>query len=454
MNDPHRTVRRLIWLYFWLLLFEGALRKWLVPGLSNALLIVRDPVVVAIYALALRDRIFPTSGFVLWTLILAAFSFLASFSGIGTFPVTVYGLRANFLHLPLIALMPRILRGEDVRRMGYALLLLLTPMALLAVKQFIAGPNSAWNVGAGGEVGGQLFAAVGRVRASGTFSFATGLTTYLAVSTAFLIYDLLGPRGYPRWLTFSAVPAIALALVISGSRTAVISVAIVCFLGLVVGVRRPAQIAAAFQLILLSAIAVAGLAWGTAIFHQGMEVHRQRFEGGGGVREGILMRFGQEFVAAGDALSNAPALGMGLGVGTNVGAELLRGHREFSLGEGEWQRVILESGVVLGGCYIALRVAMLFSVAGRALLAYRAGRILPLLLVGAGGLDLANGQFGQPTTLGFSVFVAGLALTATQPEKTLSPAQLLPSKPANAEVPGRSAYAERLHGSNERNDAS
>ncbi len=453
MSDSQKTVRRLVWLYFWLLLFEGALRKWLVPGLSNALLIVRDPVVVAIYALALRDRIFPISGFVLWTLILAALCFLTSFAGIGTLPVTIYGLRANFLHLPLIVLLPRILRIEDVRKMGFALLLLLTPMALLAVKQFIAGPNSAWNVGAGGEVGGQLFAAVGRVRASGTFSFATGLATYLAVSAAFLLYDLLGPRGYPRWLTYSAVPAIALALIISGSRTAVISVAIVCFLGLLVGVRSPAQIAAAFQLILLSGVAVAALAWGTSIFHQGMEVHRQRFEGGGGVREGILMRYGQEFISAGGALSNATPLGLGLGVGTNVGAALLRGHREFSLGEGEWQRVILESGVLLGGSYILLRVAMLFSVAGRALLAYRAGRILPLLLVGAGGLDLANGQFGQPTTLGFAVFVAGLALTATEPETTNSPSSPLPPQPAKTEVRGRSVYAERLHGSNEKNDA-
>src|SRR5579871_6825378 len=78
MNDFTRTLRRLIWLYFWLLLFEGALRKWFVPGLSNALLIVRDPVAVAIYALAVRDRVFPASGFILWTGVLAALGFLAS----------------------------------------------------------------------------------------------------------------------------------------------------------------------------------------------------------------------------------------------------------------------------------------------------------------------------------------------------------------------------------------
>src|SRR5438309_4530609 len=50
-----RHIRALIWLYLVLLIFEGALRKWIVPQLSNPLLIIRDPVVIAIYMLAL-DR--------------------------------------------------------------------------------------------------------------------------------------------------------------------------------------------------------------------------------------------------------------------------------------------------------------------------------------------------------------------------------------------------------------
>jgi len=457
MSDSHRTLRRLIWLYFWLLIFEGALRKWLVPGLSNALLIVRDPVVIAIYAVAIRDRVFPTSGFTLWTILLAAICFLASFAGIGNIAVTVYGLRADFLHLPLIFLMPRVLRHEDIRRIGYALLALAGPMALLAVKQFQAGPSSPWNVGAGGEVGGQLFAAVGKVRASGTFSFATGLATYLSLCASFLLYDLLGPRSYPRWLTLSAIPAMALTLIISGSRTAVLSVGIVCCLGVVVGVRRPAQIRAAFQLVVITAVVVGGLALWTNLYREGMEVQRQRFESGGGVREGILYRFGQDFVAAGDALNSAPALGLGLGVGTNVGANLLSGRRQFVLGEGEWQRVLFESGVVLGGLYLALRVAMLFAVAARSVLAYRAGQLLPLLLVGAGGLDLATGQFGQPTTLGFAVFAAGLAFAAARREDAVAPVP--PPSPATPEpvpatpgVRGQSSYAERLHGAGEKDE--
>ncbi|MDR3404569.1 MAG: hypothetical protein P4L99_18855 [Chthoniobacter sp.] len=457
MNSSPTALRRLIWLYFWLLIFEGALRKWFVPGLSNALLIVRDPVVIAIYALAIRDRLFPVSGFILWNLVLAVLCLLASFAGIGTIAVTVYGLRADFLHLPLAFLMPVVLRAEDVRRMGLALLLLLVPMTLLAVLQFKGGPNSAWNVGVGGEVGAQLYAAAGKVRASGTFSFATGLATYLALSTAFLLGDWLSRRSYPRWLTVAAIPALALTLGVSGSRTAVISVTIVCSLVLYIALRRPAQMRGAVLFVLLAVTAVVALAWLAPVFLEGVAVQKERFQSGGGVEQGIIVRYGQDFVAAAGALSNAPPLGLGLGVGTNVGAKLLQGHVEFALGEGEWQRVILESGAVLGALYIALRTGMLLYVTLVALQAYRQGRILPLLLVGAGGLDLATGQFGQPTTLGFAVFTAGLALTAARPETaTATPPLAQRSAPPPATVPttirGRSAYAERLYRSEEKKE--
>src|SRR5438477_2726438 len=69
-----RNIRRLIWLYLWLLIFEGAFRKWIVPGLSSPLLLVRDPVVLAIYFLALRARLFPQNVFVVTLEILAVLS--------------------------------------------------------------------------------------------------------------------------------------------------------------------------------------------------------------------------------------------------------------------------------------------------------------------------------------------------------------------------------------------
>ena len=70
-NPTIRNIRRLIWLYFWLLLLEGALRKWVVPQLSNPLLIIRDPVVLLIYVLAIRARVFPRNAWVFSLAIIA-----------------------------------------------------------------------------------------------------------------------------------------------------------------------------------------------------------------------------------------------------------------------------------------------------------------------------------------------------------------------------------------------
>ena len=80
-----RRIRQLIWLYFWLLLIEGALRKWVVPRYSNPLLLVRDPVMLGIYFYAIRGHVFPKNVWVisLWVigcLSLVGTIFLARFS--------------------------------------------------------------------------------------------------------------------------------------------------------------------------------------------------------------------------------------------------------------------------------------------------------------------------------------------------------------------------------------
>src|ERR1700751_2375155 len=78
MPSSVRSMRLLIWLYFWLLLFEGALRKWIFPAWSAPLLIARDPVVLTIYVIALAKGIFPFNPFVVPGISLAGLSFGAS----------------------------------------------------------------------------------------------------------------------------------------------------------------------------------------------------------------------------------------------------------------------------------------------------------------------------------------------------------------------------------------
>src|SRR5438552_17998719 len=65
----HR-VRQLSWLYFWLLLIAGALRKWVMPRYSNPPLRVRDPVLLGIYFYTIRAHGCLPHAFVtlLWTI--------------------------------------------------------------------------------------------------------------------------------------------------------------------------------------------------------------------------------------------------------------------------------------------------------------------------------------------------------------------------------------------------
>src|SRR5205085_10782875 len=78
-ETARRYIRHLIWLYFWLLLVEGALRKWVLPDLSNPLLVVRDPVVLAIYLLSFRARVFPKNAWVAAIVVMAILTTLATF---------------------------------------------------------------------------------------------------------------------------------------------------------------------------------------------------------------------------------------------------------------------------------------------------------------------------------------------------------------------------------------
>jgi hypothetical protein len=74
------------------------------------------------------------------------------------------------------------------------------------------------------------------------------------------------------------------------------------------------------------------------------------------------------------------------------------------------------------------------------------GNTLPIMLYAAGFLALLNGQFGQPTTLGFATFLCGLCLAAANRKTTgLELATGGSDEPPLKRVARRSRYAEQLH---------
>ncbi len=75
IDSDTKSIQILVWLYFWLLIFEGALRKWIVPQLSTPLLIIRDPVLIGVYFLALRQGLFNKNIFIKIIIFIAFITF-------------------------------------------------------------------------------------------------------------------------------------------------------------------------------------------------------------------------------------------------------------------------------------------------------------------------------------------------------------------------------------------
>ncbi|MEO5720554.1 MAG: hypothetical protein ABIR71_03670 [Chthoniobacterales bacterium] len=460
--DPHaatlRNIRRLIWLYFWLLFFEGALRKWVVPQLSNPLLIVRDPVVILIYILAIRARVFPTNGWMVSLGVISVLATLLTFVPLWPYVsparialVTGFGFRSSFLHLPLIFIVGRVLRMEDVKRCGWWTLILMVPMVILMVGQFQTPPDSFLNRTVGGE-GEMMTSALGKVRTAGTFSFVVGIVAYFALAIGFLIWAALRRDVYPNWLLYCAGVAMVIGVAISGSRSVVGSCAVVASSLLAVVVLRPSALNRFGQTVLVTLV-LGFLVMQTPIFKEGLNVLTTRFNEVAEATEtsiglGVVERMANEFSDSFRILAEAPFLGYGLGVGTNGGAKFLTGQSVFLLSEGEWGRLILESGPVLGVAFIIWRFALTVGIGRRCLRAVRAGDTLPLLLFSSAFMPLLIGQLGHPTIVGFAILTTGMVLAVLGkidgPEavgNALGAAARSRSRP----LPRRSAYASRLH---------
>src|SRR6266480_1507385 len=419
-----QNIRRLIYLYLFLLIIEGALRKWIVPQFSNPLLLVRDPVVLAIYFLAWRAHIFPRNGFILWLAIIGILSWIVS-----------------------IFIFASVFDVDDVKKIGWWILLGIIPMSLLMALQFHSAPDSFINRTVGLGEGEQITAGGGKIRPPGTFSFISGPIYYVTSAASFVLYGALRRSTYPSWLLFGAGCSVLLAIVVSGIRSLVMSVLLVMLSLAIVLLIRPDAVnrfGKSLILLVIGMLIVSRL----PIVHEGLTILSSRFTESAEASEttitsGLIQRTLSGFTEGLGQLGHAPIFGFGLGVGTSGGAAFLMGQSTFLLSENEWTRIIFESGPILGLAFLMWRTLLAVYLGVVSLRALTRGEILPLLLFSATFLIILSGQLGQPTSLGFAVVFNGLCLASTRPGK-IAPAPVTLTTPRL--IRGRSAYADRLHG--------
>lgn len=452
-DDGFRGIRICILVYFLLLIFEGALRKWVFPGLANPLLLVRDPVVAVCYFIALRNGKFPTGPFVMIALFLGVISFMFSFfvNAGGSIQrilmVTGFGFHANFLHIPMIFLIRDAFDRDRLRLIGKWTLLIAPATAVLVFLQFRGAPDAFVNRGAGKD-SGQIWIGISgsdKVRPAGFFSYNTGNAAYLALVAAFLLNAMLTRKGLSKQLLVISGMSLAVAGSLSISRTAVMSIVVV-FAGAVLCMLLAPRLATRSILIGFLVGVLYMVASQFSVFGEAAGMLQTRVAESGGLREGGAMRFLNGFIEPFQVLERAGFLGFGLGMGTNVAGGLLTGERAFLLAENEWSRHFLESGAFLGGMFILWRVALFFQLFRVSLAGIKSLNPLPMLIFAASFLQVLSGPMGIPMTLGFVVMGAGMTLAAAKEREAGSDPEIavveVQSQPM---ARGRSAYAERLH---------
>ena len=121
------ALKKGIWIYFLLLIFEGALRKWFLPFLATPLLVVRDPVAVWLIYYSWKHHILPSNGFILgitFTGILGISTALVF--GHGNVAVALFGGRILLFHFPVMFIMGAVFNRDDVSKIGKVLLFLIS----------------------------------------------------------------------------------------------------------------------------------------------------------------------------------------------------------------------------------------------------------------------------------------------------------------------------------------
>ncbi|SNT36819.1 oligosaccharide repeat unit polymerase [Tropicimonas sediminicola] len=370
-RDAHRREaqrRGVVWatlLLFLLLLVEGPLRKWFLPGLAGPLTLLRDPFALLLYAHCINKGFIWTRGmaqiWLLFALVSAPFALQQyALNGYGI-PGWLLGLRTYWMYMPIAFVIAATHRRDDILRFLRVVLAIAIPYAFLVARQYGAPPFAFVNWGVAGDIQGAVALGDGIVRPFGLFTYTAPNVLYTAFTlAAFLAYYLTGPKGWKQQAFLVAAGfAVATMSVLTGSRTIYFQVAAITgftLIGLLATrptVRTVRRIAAVLVFIGLVALIF------VKVFPDMLVAMGERFESASRSEGGLWNRIYYNAFSFLDALDDAGLLGFGMGAGTPGVANYLRLPNLF-LGESDTQRNVNELGLILGPLFLLLRFTTAF----------------------------------------------------------------------------------------------
>jgi hypothetical protein len=433
-------VVRLVFVIYLLAIFEGALRKWVAPQLSQYIFFIRDPFVIWTYCIAFNHRLWPRRSIPLrigWMLastgaLIALFQI--SLAGFDQFTILLagYGWRNYFLYLPLAFLVGEQFTRRDVIRICRLTLWIAVPVAFLIALQFAAAPDAPINVGIATDAATQ-FRGLGldadHTRPMGTFTSAAGQTMFVSSAFAFVLALLILPgRQRPVGLITVLVGAVAVlsALALGGSRYAFIHCGLSVAGAVLLGIFIKGAAVKSRALLIPIAVALSAALMYPIIFPEGFNAIAGRWNNAAEVETAqfgntaVVGRALRDMVNFIDLLHVAPALGYGLGYGGNASTALgatIDGATPLELAESDWARHIVDLGPVFGCAIIMCRIGFVVWLARKVIIAScRRSDPVPGLLFTFIASELFYGQVTGHGTINIYIWLyTGLCLAAMRP---------------------------------------
>jgi hypothetical protein len=358
---------------FVLLIFEGALRKWVFPSAQAQIYLIKDIILLGAYLGFIIDggmnRPAATGVGVIKAALVLSFVYGCVEILNPNSPsilVGLMGLKAYLVYAPLAFILPHIFRSrEDFFRLIRFYLLIAIPVAILGFVQVASG-DTFLNSYVGEDESGKNLARFGEgmdvVRTSGTFSYISGYTTFLSI-TAFIAIAYNMSQGWRlknNLLPLVALPLVVGAMFTTGSRGPVfILIAVAPFILLFALKERMFSTQTAVRLCLLAPL----------IIILALNVSPKAFQAfadraGEADLSYTLARLFSPVTQLIDALSNAPVIGVGIGAAQNSALALMGATSMWWLGddlmfEEESARVTVELGFIGFLLVYTVRVAIL-----------------------------------------------------------------------------------------------
>lgn len=209
-----------------LVIFEGALRKWVFPQARDLLYFLKDAFLIPVYLGMLLGQLrgYPIKLPEILKLLLALniiWGIIQVFNPmLGSPLVGLLGFRSYFFYIPLMWLLPSLFPDQvALVRFLRLYLLLAIPLGILGIIQYFSPVSSPINQYVASEDVSHIATVGTQARITGTFSYIAGYSTYLTVTFVLLLPFLLHPQ--PRiwtWLTRLELVFIIVNSLMNGSR--------------------------------------------------------------------------------------------------------------------------------------------------------------------------------------------------------------------------------------------